>query len=266
MVNQMNKITINIDEEFPVLASAPIAEAVIDIRAFPSKAFEESAVRSSLEDKLVDYSFLDSHREIHYEVRSEAEKPPEQSIRDLGWRGVRFKSTDQKNIAQFNRDGFAFSRLEPYDNWQAFFQEGKSLWYIFKDIAAPITIDRIGLRFINRIALPHGEMNFEQYLRNAPIPPADLDVPFLGFMHQETLSVPGHPYAINLIRTIQPPQHPADSGIAIILDIDVFTFQPLEQSVENDDNKLTDMLSEMRWLKDKTFFGSITEEGLEKFK
>jgi len=109
-------------------------------------------------------------------------------------------------------------------------------------------------------------MNIEQYLRNAPIPPADLDLPFLGFMHQETLGVPGHPYAINLIRTIQPPQYPADSGIAIILDIDVFTLQPLEQPVENDDNKLTDMLDEMRWLKDKIFFGSITEKGLEKFK
>lgn len=262
----MNKTIINTAEVFPVLTTAPIVEAVIDIRAFPSKEFEETSVRTSLEEKLDSYSFLDSHREIHYEVRSEAAKPPEQSIRDLGWRGVRFQSADQKKIAQFNRDGFAFSRLEPYENWLSFFQEAKSLWSVFKLLAAPITIDRIGLRFINRIALPHGEVNFEQYLRNAPIPPADLDVPFLGFMHQETLSVPGHPYAINLIRTIQPPQHPADSGIAIILDIDVFTFQPLEQSVENDDNKLTDMLSEMRWLKDKTFFGSITEEGLEKFK
>lgn len=266
MVNQMNKITINTNEEFPVLASAPIAEAVIDIRAFPSKAFEESAVRSSLEDKLVGYLFLDSHREIHYEVRSEGKKPPEQSIRDLGWRGVRFQSTNQKNIAQFNRDGFAFSRLEPYDNWQSFFQEGKSLWSVFKDIASPITIERIGLRFINRIELAHGELNIEHYLRKAPVPPVNLDLPFFGFMHQETLGVPGHPYAINLIRTIQPPKNPEDNGIAIILDIDVFTLQPIAQPIENDDNKLKHMLNEMRWLKDKTFFGSITDEVLEKFK
>ncbi len=266
MVNQMNKITINTDEEFPVLADAPIAEAVIDLRAFPSNVFEEAAVKSSLEKKLGGYSFLDSHREIHYEVRSEGEKPPEQSIRDLGWRGVRFQSTDQKNLAQFNRDGFAFSRLEPYDNWQSFFQEGKFVWSVFKDIAAPITIDRIGLRFINRIQLPPGEMNFEQYITNAPAPPSGLDLPFFGFMHQETLAVPGHPYAINLIKTIQQPQNPADNGVSIILDIDVFTFQPIAQQVENDDNTLSQMLNEMRWLKDKTFFGSITDKGLERFR
>lgn len=262
----MNKITINIADDFPVLASAPIAEAVIDIRAFPSKAFEESAVRPSLEAKLDGYSFLDSHREIHYEVRSEGQKPPEQSIKDLGWRGVRFQSTDQKNIAQFKRDGFVFSRLAPYGNWQFFSQEGKSLWSVFKNIAAPVTIDRIGLRFINRIELPHGELNIELYLRNAPVPPINLDLPFLGFMHQETLGVPGYPYAINLIRTIQPPQNPVENGIAIILDIDVFTFQPIAQPIENGDSRLTSMLNEMRWLKDKTFFGSITGEGLENFK
>jgi len=262
----MDKIKINIAEEFPVLAAAPVAEAVIDVRAFPSKTWEEPSVRASLEEKLDGYAFLDSHREIHYEVRSEGEKPPEQSIRDLGWRGVRFQSADSKNIAQFNRDGFVFSRLDPYENWHSFFNAGKSLWSVFKDIAAPVTIDRIGLRFINRIELPHGELNIERYLKNAPVAPVNLDLPFLGFMHQETLGVPGYPYAINLIRTIQPPQNPADNGIAIILDIDVFTLQSIAQPVENKDDRLDNILNEMRWLKDKTFFGSITDEGLEVFK
>ena len=262
----MDKIKINTAEEFPTLTSAPVAEAVIDIRAFPSKAWEESVVSVFLEEKLEGYAFLDSHREIHHEVKSEGEKLPELSVSDLGWRGIRFQSADSKNIAQFNRDGFVFSRLDPYNNWLSFFKAGKSLWYVFKDIAAPVTIDRIGLRFINRIELSHGELNIERYLKNAPVAPVNLDLPFLGFMHQETLGVPGYPYAINLIRTIQPPQNPADNGIAIILDIDVFTLQPIAHPIENDDDMLDNALNEMRWLKDKTFFGSITDEGLEVFK
>ncbi|MBE0503181.1 MAG: TIGR04255 family protein [Desulfuromonadales bacterium] len=262
----MNKVIINIAEEFPVLRSAPIVEAVIDIRAFPVKPFEESAVRSSLEEKLGGYSFLDSHHEIHHEVRFDGEKPPEPVMINMGWKGARFQSSDQKNIAQFNRDGFVFSRLAPYQDWQSFSQEGKSLWSVFKEIADPATIGRIGLRFINRIELPPGELDIEQYLRNAPAPPANLDLPFLGFMHQETLVAPGHPYAINLIRTIQPPQNPSVTGIAVILDIDVFTIESIAQPVENDDNKLAHSLHEMRWLKDKAFFGSITESGLERFK
>lgn len=262
----MNKIAIDTTYEFPVFAAAPIVEAVIDIRAFPSIAFEESSVRASLEQKLTDYKYLDSHREIHYQVKAEGNNPPEQTIKDMGWKGARFQSTDQKCIAQFNRDGFVFSRLAPYENWQSFVQQTKSLWAVFKEIAAPATIGRIGLRFINRIELLPGELEVELYLRNAPVPPADLDLPFMGFMHQETLVVPGHPYAINIIRTIQPPQIPVDNGFAIILDIDVFTLLPIEHPIENDDIRLSHMLDEMRWLKDKSFFGSMTEKGLERFK
>jgi uncharacterized protein (TIGR04255 family) len=265
MVNHMNKITINIVEEFPVLPSAPIVEAVIDIRSFPSIAFEESAIRSSLEEKLVGYSFLDSRHEFQHEIKIEAKKPLESLTKGLGWKGVRFHSTDQKNLAQFNRDGFVFSRLAPYQNWQSFSQEGKNLWSVFKEIANPVNIGRIGLRFINRIELPPGEMNFEQYMTHAPVPPSDLDLPFIGFMHQETLVAPGHPYAINLIRTIQPPQNTTDTGFAIILDIDVFTMLPIAQPIENCDTNLSHSLDEMRWLKDKTFFGSITDKGLERF-
>ena len=110
----MDKIKINTAEEFPTLTAAPVAEAVIDIRSFPSKTLEESVVSVSLEEKLEGYAFLDSHREIHHGVKSEREKLPELSVRDLGWRGIRFQSADSKNIAQFNRDGFVCHK--PHQN------------------------------------------------------------------------------------------------------------------------------------------------------
>jgi uncharacterized protein (TIGR04255 family) len=255
-------VKIKIAEGFEHLPHAPIVEAVIDIRARAAQKLEESSVRSNLEPRLDGYGFLDSRKEFHGEVKLEPGKPPSQVVRDLGWKGLRFRSSDEKHIVQFNRDGFAFSRLEPYVDWEQLSGEGLRLWSIFKELAQPVEIQRIGLRYINRIQLPPGELLFEDYIQPAPVSAYDLDLPFHKFMHHDTLAVPGHPYAINMIRTIQPPASAGSSGIALILDIDVFT----GQAFEPDDTLLARRLLEMRWLKNKMFFGSITQKALAMFR
>ena len=118
---------------------------------------------------------------------------------------------------------------------------------------------RIGLRFIDRIVLPPQEMLFEKYIQSSPHPVQGFDLMLVGFFHQDTLTVPGHPYAVNVIRTIQP--EPSTQGMAIILAIDVFSTQVLDIKQE----VLTQTLLEMRWLKNKVFFGCVTPQALEMF-
>jgi uncharacterized protein (TIGR04255 family) len=214
-----------------------------------------------LEARLDGYGFLDSQREGQVEFKFGGGSPPRQAARDLGWKGVRLRSLDGKHIAQFNRDGFVFSRLEPYVSWEQLSGEGLRLWSVFKELAQPMAILRIGIRYINRIQLSPGELHFDNYIQPAPVPPHDLELPFRGFMHHDTLAVPGHPYFINLIRTIQPPTS-AGKGFAVILDIDIFT----NEQFELDDGLLDRHLRQMRWLKNKAFFGSVTEKALERFR
>lgn len=258
----MNKLAINVDEQFQHLPHAPIVEAVIDIRARPAIALEEGVLRPRLEEKLVGYKFLDSQRHIRIEqaVALQGQAAPAPVVEDLGWKGFRFQSDDQKHIAQFNRDGFVFSRLEPYQSWQELYEEAMRLWEIYKAQTNPAEIHRLGLRYINRVNLPAGELQFEDYMEAAPATPRDFETPFYGFMHQDTLAVPDHPYAINVIKTLQPPENEA-TGIALILDIDVFTIQ----GAELDQQSLGRRLLEMRWLKNKVFFGSITQHTLQLF-
>lgn len=253
------KIHINTDEKFPHLVSAPIVEAVIDLRAQSIEAFDEATARAYLEPRLEGYKFLDSQQELKHQIKIEAGSPPQQTITKI-WKGVRFQNSEGKNTASYNRDGFVLSRLAPYQHWDAFLDEAMWLWRIFQDMAKPEAISRIGLRFINRIELPPGDGDFERFIDPAPQSPRDMDLPFLGFLHQESLAVPDYPYAVNLIRTIQPPL--GSGGFAIIIDIDVFTH---EVGVYRDD-RIMEMLQEMRWLKNKTFFGSVTDVALEVFK
>jgi uncharacterized protein (TIGR04255 family) len=253
---------INVNEQFPHLQHAPIVEAVIEIRSRAEVAWNEGVVSQWLKPKLSDYPQIASQNEFQQEVRFGLGREPEAKQHDLGWKGLRFQSADGCHIAQFNRDGFLFSRLPLYQNWEQLRDEGMRLWNIHAELARPTEAQRLGLRFINRFVLPVQEMKFEDYIQPHPTPPRDLDLPFLGFFHHETLVVPTSPYAINVARTIQLPQDPRSQGLAIILDIDVFTLQPFELRQD----LLVTRLAEMRWLKNKVFFGSVTPKALESFR
>ena len=263
IMTSVTRVAINIEEVFPHLPHAPIVEAVIDIQARSATALEEATLKPQLEARLSGYQFLDSvqHIQIQQEVNLQGGAPSSPISHKLDWKGVRFQSSDKTHIAQFNRDGFVFSRLQPYESWEQLYDEGMRLWHVYVDLAQPVEIHRIGLRYINRIQLPTDELRFEDYLQPAPEPPKALDLPFNGFLHQDTLAVPDHPYAINVLRTIQPPSAPGTQGLGLILDIDAFTTQGFELS----EAVLRQRLLEMRWLKNKVFFGSVTEIALKLF-
>ncbi len=256
-------IVINIKESFPLLAKAPIVEAVIDIRARAETTWEEGAIAAKLKPNLPDYPEVQSQREYQQEFKIAPGVSPEATTLDLGWKGLRFDSQDKRHIAQFNRNGFVFSRLSPYEDWTQLESEALRLWKMYERAATPTLIQRIGVRFINRIELPRGEMEFEKYLTERPRSPATLELPFTGFLHHDALVVPGYPYAINIIKALQQPVSAEKESFSLILDIDVYT---VVESLPVAAEKITDRLAEMRWLKNKVFYGSVTEHALEGFK
>lgn len=253
---------IDLTETFPLLARAPIVEAVIEVRARAGVAWDESAISERLKPRLPEYPVVESHRGFRHEIRMVPGQPAEQALQDLGWRGLRFESEDKRHIAQFNRDSFVFSRLTPYESWDQFQKEGLRLWRLHLDLAKPTETQRLGLRFVNRIAIPPGEFELEDYLEAPPRTPRAMDLPFVGFLDRHKLSVPGYPYEINIIQTVQDPQGEEATGAGLILDIDVFTTGAFALSGD----VIEKHLSEMRWLKNKAFFGSIKPKTLEMLK
>ena len=140
----MNKLEVNIDESFPHLSHAPIIEAAIDIRVSGNELLEENTLKSQIEPKLVNYQFLDSQREIQFHLqhvvdpKKSTSNPP--VIQDLGWKGLRFRSEDGKQIVQFNKNGFVFSRLDPYQSWEALYSEASRLWKEYVVLVKPFLI------------------------------------------------------------------------------------------------------------------------------
>lgn len=255
-------VKIDLQETFPWLARAPIVEAVIELRARAQIEWDESAVREQLAPKLPDYPAPHSQHVFLHQLKVEPGKSAQAAIHDVGWRGLRFESRDKLHIVQFNRDGFVFSRLEPYQDWAQFRREALRLWSVYFELAQPAEIQRLGIRFINRI-MPVEITRLADYLTQPPRHPNNLALPISGYLQQDTFDVPGHPYAINMIQTIQPPPTPAgNESFSLILDIDAFVTQPFEPV----GSLVEQRLAEMRWLKNKAFFGILTEGALETFR
>lgn len=163
-------------------------------------------------------------------------------------------------VVQFQRQGFVFSRLAPYCGWQSFAEEALRLWQTYGELAQPTVIQRIGLRFINRIDCPREGFALKDYLVGSPESPASLPLQREMFLHEDTFRVSGSDYSVHLIRTVRLPQPNADR-LSLILGIDVFA----AAEELNGDEALRKRLPEMRWLKNKIFFSMITLKAKDLF-
>lgn len=173
------------------------------------------------------------------------------------------QTEDGLQVAQFNRDGFVFSRLKPYENWEKLKREGLRLWKIYADATRPSEIHRLGLRYINAIVISPIHETVSSILKEPPKAPENLPWHLTRFMDQDSFSIPGHPYVVQIVKTVQSPQPAGIQGNMLIIDIDVSMINIMS---EFGMDALEKRLDEMRCLKNMAFFGSLTDQVVESFK
>lgn len=258
-----DRYEIDRNKEFEHLVHAPIIEAVIEIKCPPQVPWDEDTIPDEVGELLQGYQFWDSMSEYIQKVNFKDNVPIAETMEKVGWKGVRYRSDDESYVAAFNRDGFVFSRVGSYETWAKFSAEAMRIWEVHTSIARPSDVHRIGLRFINRIPLPGGEVELDEFMYDGPQPPRGLNFLISGFLHKNIISVPGLPYLINIVRTSSPsPSAGGEVDYAIILDIDVY----LQETFEVDDSRIQGHLEDMRILKNEVFWGSIPPALLEKLR
>lgn len=249
---------INHSEQFEYLPRAPIVEAVIEFRARAEAGWDLGNIPVHLESSLHDYPKQRSllQGSITAQFRATPDAHPETQV-EHGWVGVQAESADGRHVAKFTRDAFSLSRLAPYEDWDRFKAEAFRLWDVHCSLAKPLDVQRIGVRFINRLEAPKGpDFSFSDYFVGLGEPPSGL--PMAGFLYRDSLGVPGHPYFVTVIRTFQQPEQENPATIALLLDIDAYCPEP--SSVEA--SILEQRLADLHWLKNRVFFGSLTEKAL----
>ena len=161
--------------EFPHLTAAPIAEAVIHWCARAEREWSQDQIQAELVQRLPDYPNQKPLSEVGLlmEANLAEEGEPPSARRWGGWEGFRHTTADELNVAQFKRNGFVFSRLRPYQDWEAFEREARRLWNVFLELAKPSQVSRLGVRFINRIPIAANK-ELGDYLVEPPTRPLGL--------------------------------------------------------------------------------------------
>lgn len=238
---------IDINEKFPHLTKAPIVEAVLAINVSLSEQWDETTLQNVLKERLPDFPKIEPLRMASHKFT--VGKSDYHETQDLVV-GIKLESNSNPHIVQFNKDAFVFSRLEPYSDWKQFSHEALRLWEVYYELLKPADVGRIGLRFVNRIKIKQDTIKLDDYYQYPPQSIKELNWPLSGYLHHDVMLVPDTKYAVNLIKTVQP-----DPGeIGLILDIDVFRQEPFVYN----EPRFVEYLEEMRWVKNKIFFGSLT--------
>lgn len=89
--------------------------------------------------------------------------PPEAENKKL-----MFLSNDEKTLVQLAPNLLAVNRLQPYEGWCQFKPQVIEALNTYIDVAQPKGIMQIGVRYINRIVLPGGQVELGEYFRVYP--------------------------------------------------------------------------------------------------
>lgn len=244
---------------FERLAKAPIVEAVIDFRARGVSPWEEREISSRLAEAIPEYPAQKRISSFSLAAQfdlSQGPEPAASASQQHGWLGVRVASSDGKHVAMFTRNGFSLSRLAPYESWGQFRAEADRLWILHREMAGVAEVQRIGVRFINRLNLP-ADAPLEDYLAGAGEAPGGLQTQ--GFLYQNTLAVPGHPYNVTLVRTGQAAGDRLPDGTTLLLDIDAYC----ARAASTQPDVIADHLENLHLLKNHVFFSALTEKALQ---
>lgn len=168
--------------------------------------------------------------------------------------GFWFRSEDNLRTFQATLEGFSFNRLAPYESWEEFNSNAKSMWEIYKEICQPIHVTRVAIRYINQINIPANELiELKDYLSTVPEVSSSLPQKALQSFFMQ-LQIPQQDLDCMLIinEAIALPTNP--EIVTVILDLDLFR----HQIWESNDEDIWRFLEKLRNRKNEVFEASIT--------
>jgi uncharacterized protein (TIGR04255 family) len=248
-------------EEHFQLDDAPIIEAVVDIDCDMPPAFDVAATEPEAKKRFSDaYPNLKKSFIQQHEIQARPNEPPKLTATQA-LRALQFFSNDSLQLVQVRSNGYSFNRLRPYSTLDDYLPEIQRTWRLFVELVAPVLVQRITLRYINRILLPmeEGRVPLDRYLTLGPRLPQEHDLTYMGFLNQYSAVEPDSGNTITITLTSQKIEQ---GGLPVIFDIEArreFGSQP-----DNWD-ELKEVILSLRRLKNRVFKRTLSKECLNLF-
>jgi len=241
------------------LTKAPITEALIDIRVkLPEDKQSPALIKTfTIEmQKQFPGQFPEEKELRDVQMLFEVGPPPRQETKSSHV-GYRYNSNDGKRVIQAKLDGFTFSWLKPYEDWEVLRRNAYAAWQVYRDLMKPEAITRIATRFINQIDIPGPHIDFDDYLTAAPAIPKALPQAYSSFLTR--MAIPDQKNQVMIIITQAFQQGVDPKVIPIVIDIDVFMEKVFESQGGTWDTIAWETIDSLRAIKNRVFFESITE-------
>jgi uncharacterized protein (TIGR04255 family) len=244
----------------PHYSRAPIVEATISLGITPPSGLlteHLTKIRDLVRDQYP--STGEEHLYTGEVSISEPGEPPEHD--DVHEHlGYVFHSEDGQRSFRANLEGFDFSVKKPYDRWEVFRDEARHLWTMFKDVSEVKEVNRVAVRYINRIDIPVSpSVDLEKYLSIYPELPDTW--PSGTSIHNFFMQVQSwqEDLGCNLIVNQAPARPPETEMTSIRLDFDLF-----RESFENpwrvdEEEEIWDYLEKLHERNNEIFQASITD-------
>lgn len=227
---------------------APITEAVIEIR------FQEQ-VANDLVEKV--RARLGEHYQIVNPVGMRTVQVNVASVVAQQTVGYRANNLDGVDVVIISAAHLSVSRLAPYTGWEVFFARARRDWDEWKRSVGYRKIQRIGIRYINRIDIPvepGQRIDLDRYFTCYPEVPESTGFPLLSNYAMQ-LVLPGGPDGCSLIINGASVPSPVLGHISILLDLDISK----EGDVPQKDDELWELIGRIRGYKNTAFESCITE-------
>ncbi len=243
------------------LPNAPIVEAVLDLDCDLPPGTKLSALEPAARERFgTHYPKFRAQLLHEHLIEAKPDALPSVSLRHhVG--ALQFLQDDERQLVQLRQAGFSFNRLAPYTCLDDYLPEIQRTWNAFVEMAAPLQLRGVRLRYINRILLPaeEGKVRLEDYLKVAPTFPGDQVLNFVGFLNQYAALEKETGHQVNLVLTSQPLE---GSALPIIFD-NCVAAQAGEEV--RDWDWILAKIQALRALKNRIFRNMITKKCLELF-
>lgn len=175
--------------------------------------------------------------------------------------GYKLSSLEGTDLILIQPSTLAVGRLAPYEGWDSFSSTLKKVWKEEKNVFGYRQINRLALRYINRIDIPcekNGVIEESDYVNISIGVPKDTVPLFNGYRIEFTSKIGSDVWYT--IRT-GVSASPIIDHMAIVLDLDIYKDTDLPQK----DDDIWDFLTELRIQKNNLFESFITEKSRELF-
>lgn len=221
------------------LKQAPISEAVIDLQVKTRSDFA---------------SYVPALRTA---FKGSFDTVGEQVAEQIGRRGLIFPETPNDEAVQVSEMGFSFSKLRPYTSWEHVRDSARRFWAIYRSVVDVEIVNRIGVRYINQFRLSSDQRVADRLTAPPPVPETDEPLEVTStlsrlLIQDRKLAISARVFYVCSVD---------DSGTLVTIDVDAF--KPGEFDPETD--QMWQTLEELRRMKNRIFFGSITETAAREF-